>query len=141
MPFLLARKKSLLMVVFAYLCYQQSSVVVVYSLKPVGIAGQSSGNGPNSQACLQRVGELDKCLPKLVVYGDRKFDPPRNDDQLDKHCQSLDDNLKCVSSYSRECLPAFARNLYSIMIRRLKTQFAKRCKSNDGRKGKLSLRV
>lgn len=93
----------------------------------------------NSQFCLQRVGQLDKCLPKLVVYGDRNFQPPRSEEQLDDHCEILDDNLKCVSSYSRECLPAFARNLYSVVTRRLKTQFAKRCKSKDGRRDFLNL--
>lgn len=96
-----------------------------------------SNDSINSQICLDRVGELDKCLPKLVVYGDRNFDPPKTENQLDKHCQLLDDNLKCVSSYSKQCLPPFARNIYSVMLRRLKTQFAKRCKSKDGRRGKL----
>lgn len=92
-----------------------------------------------SEVCLQRAGELDKCLPKLVVYGDRNFSPPKSEEQMDKHCSLLDDNLKCVSSYSRECLPSFARNLYSVVTRRLKTQFAKRCKSKDGRRDFLNL--
>uniref|UniRef100_A0A6G1SQ67 Uncharacterized protein n=1 Tax=Aceria tosichella TaxID=561515 RepID=A0A6G1SQ67_9ACAR len=99
---------------------------------------QQQANGA-AEVCLRRAGELDKCLPKLVVYGDRKFDPPRNDEQLDKHCLLLDDNLKCVSSYSRECLPPFARNLYSVVTRRLKGQFAKRCKSKEGRADFLNL--
>lgn len=94
---------------------------------------------PDSQQCIERVGELDKCLPKLVFYGDRNFEPPRTDAQLDAHCQVLDDNLKCVSSYSRECLPSFARNLYSVVLRRLKAQFAKRCKTKDGRSDFLNM--
>lgn len=98
---------------------------------------QQSPTSP--EACLRRVTELDRCLPKLVVYGDRNFEPPRNDDQLDRHCSLLDDNLKCVSSYSRECLPPFARNLYSVVTRRLKGQFAKRCKSKEGRADFLNL--
>lgn len=94
---------------------------------------------PASELCLRRAGELDRCLPKLVVYGDRKFDPPKTEEQMDRHCLSLDENLKCVSSYSRECLPPFARNLYSVVTRRLKTQFAKRCKSKEGRRDFITL--
>jgi hypothetical protein len=100
---------------------------------------QQQESSVSAETCLRRVSELDKCLPKLVVYGDRQFDPPHNDEQLDKHCLLLDDNLKCVSSYSRECLPPFARNLYSVVTRRLKVQFAKRCKSKDGRTDFLNL--
>lgn len=99
----------------------------------------TSATNTSAEACLSRVSELDKCLPKLVVYGDRKFDPPKNEEQLDKHCALLDDNLKCVSSYSRECLPPFARNLYSVVTRRLKGQFGKRCKSKEGRADFLNL--
>lgn len=107
----------------------------VHSLKT-----QTSDNQRfQNEICLRRASELDKCLPKLVVYGDRKFSPPRDDKQLDEHCLLLDDNLKCVSSYSRECLPAFARNLYSVVTRRLKVQFAKRCRSKEGRKDFLNL--
>lgn len=108
------------------------------SLKPNSVPS-SNGQNSNDQVCLQRAGQLDKCLPKLVVYGDRNFQPPRNDNQLDQHCRMLDENLKCVSSYSRECLPSFARNLYSVVTRRLKTQFAKRCKSKEGRRDFLNL--
>lgn len=101
------------------------------------LATNNTNGIQNGEACLQRAGQLDRCLPKLVVYGDRNFDPPKTSDQLDKHCKLIDDNLKCVSTYSRDCLPSFARNLYSVMLRRLKTQFAKRCKTEDGRRGKL----
>lgn len=104
------------------------------SLKPAHNVDTSSANA-NSELCLQKASQMDKCLPKLVVYGDRNFDPPKTEQKLDEHCRMIDDNLKCVSSYSRECLPAFARNLYSVVTRRLKTQFAKRCKSKDGRRG------
>lgn len=110
---------------------------ILASLLPAAQALKSTDAGnKTTQECLQKAGQLDQCLPKLVLYGDRNFDPPRTDEQLDQHCRLLDDNLKCVSSYSRECLPAFARNLYSVVTRRLKTQFAKRCKSKDGRRGK-----
>lgn len=105
-------------------------------LKPHSGDSSSSSPNANSEVCLQKATQMDKCLPKLVVYGDRNFDPPRTEQKLDDHCKMIDDNLKCVSSYSRECLPAFARNLYSVVTRRLKTQFAKRCKSKDGRRGK-----
>lgn len=107
-------------------------------LKPHSVDSTGGSNGAaaaNSEACLQRATQMDRCLPKLVVYGDRNFEPPRTEQKLDEHCRMIDDNLKCVSSYSRECLPAFARNLYSVVTRRLKTQFAKRCKSKDGRRG------
>lgn len=97
---------------------------------------QRTAKNNNSSLCIERASKLDDCLIKLVVYGDRGFVPPRTDKQLDEHCSSLDDNLKCVSSYSRECLPAFARNIYSVLLRRLKGQFAKRCKVPEGRKGK-----
>lgn len=101
------------------------------------ISSNTGGSGSiNSTMCLERANKLDKCLLKLVLYGDRSFEPPRDDKQLDEHCVSLDENLKCVSSYSRECLPPFARNIYSVLLRRLKSQFAKRCKTSDGRKGK-----
>lgn len=112
----------------------------VASLKPASIDHHQHG-GQHSEACLRKASDLDKCLPKLVVYGDRNFDYPKTDEQLDKHCLALDDNLKCVSSYSRECLPAFARNLYSVVVRRMKTQFAKRCKSKDGRRDFMNLMV
>ena len=98
-----------------------------------------AANGAISEPCLRRAHELDRCLPKLVVYGDRSFEPPKNDEQLDRHCVQLDENLKCVSSYSRDCLPVFARNIYSVVTRRMKTQFAKRCKSKDGRRDFLNM--
>lgn len=115
-----------------------TTFVLVQALKPATSIDQPL-DGATNEACLRRVGELDKCLPKLVVYGDRNFDPPRNEEQLTRHCALLDVNLKCVSSYSRECLPAFARNLYSVVARRLKTQFAKRCKAKEGRRDFLNL--
>lgn len=93
----------------------------------------SGSNGKGS--CEERASHMDGCLPKLVFYGDRDFEPPKNNQTLDKHCKVLDDNLKCVSSYSRECLPTFARSIYSVMLRRLKSQFSKRCSSNEGRRG------
>lgn len=121
--------------------YLSFSLVLLLLLtrQVAGALRPSTGLQPTSQLCLSRAGELDRCLPKLVVYGDRKFDPPRNEEQMDRHCAMLDDNLKCVSSYSRECLPPFARNLYSVVTRRMKVQFAKRCKSKDGRKDFLNL--
>lgn len=112
-----------------------------------GVSSQRSTNrreqaNGNSTDCLIRADRLDKCLIKLTVYGDRSFQPPRSDEQLDEHCLGLDDNVKCVASYSRECLPSFARNIYSIILRRLKGQFAKRCKTPEGRKGeKNGLRI
>lgn len=99
----------------------------------------SSESVPDSEVCLKRASDLDKCLPKLVIYGDRNLEPPKSEQQLDKHCSDIDDNLKCVSSYSRQCLPPFARNIYSVMTRRLKTQFARRCKSKEGRRDFINL--
>lgn len=111
-------------------------VTTIESPKP---ARSSTNDRPQNELCLKRATELDRCLPRLVVYGDRNFAPPRDDKQLDEHCSSLDENLKCIGSYSRECLPAFAKNLYSVVVRRLKVQFAKRCKSKDGRRDFLNL--
>lgn len=125
-------------------CLMGSLSLLADVAKPVeGVLKPSIGRGDSQQStsevCLRRANDLDKCLPKLVVYGDRNFNPPKNEQQMDKHCAMLDDNLKCVSSYSRECLPAFARNLYSVVTRRLKTQFGKRCKSKEGRQDFLNL--
>lgn len=112
-----------------------SSLTTVHSLKPHNVDSSQASSNANGEICLQKASQMDKCLPKLVVYGDRNFDPPNTEQKLDEHCKMIDENLKCVSSYSRECLPGFARNLYSVVTRRLKTQFAKRCKSKDGRRG------
>lgn len=116
----------------------------VYAYAAAQAQRSTNGSAPakaNSSLCLERASKLDDCLIKLVVYGDRSFVPPRTEKQLDEHCSSLDDNVKCVSSYSRECLPAFARNIYSVLLRRLKGQFAKRCKAPEGRKGELRSRL
>lgn len=126
--------KLILIIIGLYINYHQDAS----SLTPTSIDHYSSGNRDNEH-CIRRVAELDNCLPKLVVYGDRNFDPPRTDEQLDKHCLLLDENLKCVSSYSRQCLPTFARNLYSVVVRRMKVQFGKRCKTKDGRRDFLNL--
>lgn len=58
---------------------------------------------------------------------------PETEDEIDDYCGKLKETVSCVSSY-RQCLKAFPKQLFNIVVRDIKKQMKLICSSSAKKK-------
>ncbi len=87
------------------------------------------------QKCNMTEVYVDECGKNILVFGNRDIKIPKEKEELEKHCQNIDNGIKCFRKYSRTCLDAFSSQVISIVVKNGNKMADKVCKTSDGING------
>ncbi|KAI1286243.1 hypothetical protein HDE_11002 [Halotydeus destructor] len=91
----------------------------------------TSGQRPNKN-CSPSVEEADKCARVLMFEGDRERFIPRTENDMERHCTIMNENMKCLEKHSK-CYRLFPRQIFAMVVSHVKKAFKDRCTSQSGK--------
>lgn len=84
------------------------------------------------QECDHLLIESDTCIRKAMLFGDSEARFPQTEEEIDKYCILGEQYTQCVRSYGK-CLKPFPRQVFSILIRNLKSLMRETCDTRQGK--------
>ncbi|XP_053203937.1 uncharacterized protein LOC128388551 [Panonychus citri] len=72
--------------------------------------------------------KADKCASDVFVFGHSNITLPENLQQVETHCKSRFQALRCVQSYIRDCLTLFPKQVVSLLIKGAANNAKQQCK-------------
>ena len=85
-----------------------------------------------SKECDALLLQSDNCIRKAMLFGDPNARFPQTEAEIDKYCSLGEQYTQCVRSYGK-CLKPFPRQVFSILIRNLKSLMRETCDTRQGK--------
>ena len=112
----------------------QSSVAVVLLPLLLGLqAASAAPPRPSDAECDRLLRQSDTCIRKAMLFTDTGAKFPQTMEEIERFCVLGSSYMKCVRAYGA-CLKPFPRQVFTILIRNIKTLQRDTCDSEKGKR-------